>query len=104
VGIMTGLYLTTAILAAYVNNKAALTLVFPVALLTAHNLGLNPLPFALLIASASMGVFLTPHGYQTNLMVYGPGGYKFKDFLPIGLPLTVLNMVVAVGVLYVVYF
>ncbi len=104
VGIMTGLYLTTAILAAYVNNKAALTLVFPVALLTAHNLNLNPLPFALLIASASMGVFITPHGYQTNLMVYGPGGYRFKDFLPIGLPLTVVNMVVAITILYFVYF
>jgi di/tricarboxylate transporter len=104
VGIMTGLYLTTAILAAYVNNKAALTLVFPVALLTAHNLNLNPLPFALLIASASMGVFITPHGYQTNLMVYGPGGYRFRDFLPIGLPLTIINLVVAITVLYLVFF
>ncbi|MFA5815630.1 MAG: SLC13 family permease [Bacteroidales bacterium] len=104
VGILAGLYLTTAILAAYVNNKAALTLVFPVALLTAHNLNLNPLPFALLTASASMGVFITPHGYQTNLMIYGPGGYRFKDFLPIGLPLTVVNMVVAIAVLYFVYF
>ena len=104
IGILIGLYLTTALLAAYVNNKAALTLVFPVALMTAHNLNLNPLPFALLIASASMGVFITPHGYQTNLMVYGPGGYRFKDFLPIGLPLTILNMVVAITVLYFVFF
>ena len=104
VGILAGLYLTTAILSAYVNNKAALTLVFPVALLTAHNLNLNPVPFALLTASASMGVFITPHGYQTNLMVYGPGGYRFKDFLPIGLPLTIVNMVVAIAVLYFVYF
>jgi di/tricarboxylate transporter len=104
VGILAGLYLTTALIAAYVNNKAAVTLVFPVALLTAHNLGLNPLPFALLTASASMGVFITPHGYQTNLMVYGPGGYKFKDFLPIGLPLSAINMVVTIGVLYFVYF
>ncbi|MFA6126221.1 MAG: SLC13 family permease [Bacteroidales bacterium] len=104
IGIMSGLYLTTALLAAYVNNKAALTLVFPIALLTAHNLNLNPLPFALLTASASMGVFITPHGYQTNLMVYGPGGYRFKDFLPIGLPLTMFNMIVAITVLYFVYF
>ncbi|TSA33220.1 MAG: SLC13 family permease [Porphyromonadaceae bacterium] len=103
-GVLAGLYLTTAIIAAYVNNKAALTLVFPVALLTAHNLNLNPLPFALLTASASMGVFITPHGYQTNLMIYGPGGYRFKDFLPIGLPLTVVNMIVAIAVLYFVYF
>lgn len=104
IGILAGLYLTTAILAAYVNNKAALTLVFPVALLTAHNLNVNPVPFALLTASASMGVFITPHGYQTNLMVYGPGGYRFKDFLPIGLPLTVVNMIVSITILYLVYF
>ena len=104
VGILTGLYLTTALIAAYVNNKAAVTLVFPVALLTAHNLNLNPLPFALLTASASMGIFITPHGYQTNLMVYGPGGYRFKDFLPIGLPLSVVTMVVTVGLIYLVFF
>jgi di/tricarboxylate transporter len=104
IGIMTGLYLTTALISAYINNKAALTLIFPIALLTASNLNLNPLPFALLIAVASMGVFITPHGYQTNLMVYGPGGYRFRDFLPIGLPLSVLNMIVAVGVLWVVFF
>ena len=104
VGILTGLYLTTALIAAYVNNKAAVTLVFPVALLTAHNLNLNPLPFALLTASASMGIYITPHGYQTNLMVYGPGGYRFKDFLPIGLPLSVVTMVVTVGLIYLVFF
>lgn len=104
IGILSGLYLTTAFLAAYVNNKAALTLVFPVALLTAHNLNLNPLPFALLTASASMGVFITPHGYQTNLMVYGPGGYRFRDFVPIGLPLSIMNMIVAIAVLYFVFF
>jgi len=67
IGIMAGVYLTTALLAAYVNNKAALTLVFPIAILMASNLGVDPLPFALLTTSASMGVFITPHGYQTNL-------------------------------------
>ncbi len=104
IGILVGLYITTAVLAAYVNNKAAVTIVFPVALLTAHNLNLTPIPFALLTASASMGVFITPHGYQTNLMVYGPGGYRFKDFLPIGLPLTIINMLVSITILYLVFF
>jgi di/tricarboxylate transporter len=104
IGIMTGIYLATALLAAYVNNKAALTLVFPVSLLAAINLGLNPVPFALIPAYASMGTFLTPHGYQTNLMVYGPGGYRFKDFFPIGLPLTLLYMIGSIGILYIVYF
>ena len=103
VGIMAGLYLVTMLLAAYVNNKAALTLIFPVALLTAVNLKVNPTMFILLITSASMGTFITPHGYQTNLMVYGPGGYRYKDFFWFGLPLTILNMAVAILVLIVVF-
>lgn len=104
IGILAGLYLTTALLGAYVNNKAALTLVFPVSMLTAFNLKLDPMPFALLTAYASMGTFLTPHGYQTNLMVYGPGGYRFRDFFPIGLPLTLLYMIGTIAILYFVYF
>jgi di/tricarboxylate transporter len=104
IGIMSGLYIVTAILAAYITNKAAVALIFPIALTTAANLGVNPVPFVLLTAFASAANFITPHGYQTNLMVYGPGGYRFKDFFKIGWPLTIIYAVVAIGVLYVVYF
>ncbi len=104
IGIMTGLYIVTALLAAYITNKAAVALIIPIALTTAMNLGVNPVPFVLLTAFASAANFITPHGYQTNLMVYGPGGYKFKDFMKIGWPLTVIYAVVAIGVLYIVYF
>ncbi len=103
IGIMAGLYLITSVLAAYITYTASVALILPIALTTALNLGVNPVPFALLTAVAAAANFITPHGYQTNLMVYGPGGYKFKDFMKIGLPLTLIYAVVAIGILYVVY-
>lgn len=104
IGLMAGLYLITTILAAYITNKAAVALIFPVALTMAFSQGLNPIPFVLLVAFASAANFLTPIGYQTNLMVFGPGNYTFKDFFKIGAPLTVLYMVGTVGILYFQYF
>ncbi len=103
IGVMIGLYLVTTTLAAYITTKAAAAIIFPIALTTAVNLNIDPMPFILITAFASAATFITPHGYQTNLMVYGPGGYRFKDFLKIGLPLNIIYMVVAVGILYLVY-
>jgi len=97
VAVMTGIFVLTNILGSIVTNKAAVALVFPIALTLAINLGLDPKPFILLVAFAGAASFITPIGYQTNLMVYGPGNYKFKDFLRIGLPLTLLYMVAAVA-------
>jgi di/tricarboxylate transporter len=85
------LYLATALFSALVTNNAAAVLMFPVALGMAASLGADPLPFAITIAMAASASFATPIGYQTNLMVYGPGGYRFTDFLRIGLPLTLLT-------------
>ena len=104
IGIMTGVYLVTTVLAAYITTKAAAAIIFPIALTTAVNLGVNPMPFVLITAFASAATFITPHGYQTNLMVYGPGGYSFKDFFRVGLPLNVIYMIVAITILYFVYF
>ena len=103
IGIMAGLYLITSILAAYITYTASVALILPIALPTALNYGVNPVPFALLTAAAAAANFITPHGYQTNLMVFGPGGYKFKDFMRIGLPLTVIYMIVAITVLHTIY-
>jgi di/tricarboxylate transporter len=103
-GLMFGLYFITTILAAYITNKAAVALVFPVALSMAVTENINPIPLVLLVAFASAANFLTPIGYQTNLMIYGPGGYKFKDYFKIGLPLTILYMIGTVGILYGWYF
>jgi di/tricarboxylate transporter len=65
--------------------------------------GLNPMPFAVAIAIAASASFATPIGYQTNLMVYGPGGYRFTDFFKIGIPMNLMFMVVAITVIPLVW-
>jgi len=104
VSLLIGIYLITSILAAYITNKAAVAIVFPISITAAKNLGLDPMPFILIVSFGAAANFLTPIGYQTNLMVYGPGGYNFKDFFKIGFPLTVIYMVVTVAVLSYMYF
>jgi di/tricarboxylate transporter len=73
---------------AVISNVAAAVLLFPVALASAQSLNVSVLPFAVTLMIAASTCFATPIGYQTNLMVYGPGDYRFTDFLRIGLPLT----------------
>ncbi|MFM9958939.1 MAG: SLC13 family permease [Phycisphaerales bacterium] len=81
-----------------VSNNAAAALVFPIALEVARGQGLNFTPFAVAVAIAASCEFMTPLGYQTNLMVMGPGGYRWGDFMRFGLPLTALCAIVAIGV------
>jgi di/tricarboxylate transporter len=104
IGVLLGIYFITAVLAAYITTKASVAIVFPVALSVAQQLDVTATPFILAVAYAAACTFITPHGYVTNLMVYGPGGYSFRDFLRIGLPLNLIYMVVAVFILSVVYF
>ena len=85
-------YLVTVLFTAVINNNAAALLMFPIAQAVTTKLGVSIVPFALAIMMAASAEFSTPIGYQTNLMVYGPGGYRFSDYLRIGLP---LNAVVA---------
>lgn len=99
-----GIYFITALLAAYITNTAAIGIIFPIALTAARNLDISAMPFVLTVAYAAAANFMTPIGYQTNLMVYGPGGYSFKDFFKIGFPLTIIYMVVAVSILSLIYF
>jgi di/tricarboxylate transporter len=96
-------FMATSIITAFITNAAAAGIVFPIALSVAHKLGVDPIPFVLTVAYAAAAVFMTPIGYQTNLMVYGPGGYKFKDFMKVGFPLTILYMIVTVVVLWFMY-
>lgn len=83
-------FLTTAILTEFVTNSAASVIVFPIAFATAAQLGVNPIPFVVTVMIAASCSFATPFGYQTNLMVYAPGGYRFSDFPKIGIPLSLL--------------
>ncbi|MCD6556910.1 MAG: SLC13 family permease [Bacteroidales bacterium] len=104
IGILTGIYLITAILAAFITNKAAVAVIFPVSLTLALSLKADVMPFILVVAYAAAANFMTPIGYQTNLMVYGPGGYKFRDFLKVGTPLTIIYMLVTITILNFIYF
>ncbi len=73
-----------------VTNVASAVFMFPIALAMAGELGLSFMPFAITVMVGASCSFISPMGYQTNLMVYGPGGYKFTDYVKIGVPLTIL--------------
>ena len=103
-GILAGVYLITNLLAAYMTNIAAVSIILPVALSFAEFHGYDYKPFLFCVAFAGSKTFLTPIGYQTNLMVYGPGGYKFKDYFKFGLPLTAVFMVSTLLILKIIYF
>ncbi|MEY3012059.1 MAG: hypothetical protein RIT45_794 [Pseudomonadota bacterium] len=93
-GALVAVYLTTAVLTELMTNNAAAVLMLPIALATATRLEVSPLPFAVVVMVAASASFATPMGYQTNLMVYGPGGYRFTDFLRAGVPMSVLVAVI----------
>jgi di/tricarboxylate transporter len=89
------MFVLTAVFSAVISNVAAAVILFPIAVSAAESMGLNVLPFAVMIMVAASASFATPIGYQTNLMVYGPGDYQFSDFLKLGVPLTIIVGVVS---------
>ncbi|AGN01697.1 arsenite transport protein [Salinarchaeum sp. Harcht-Bsk1] len=89
-------YLLTAVLTNVVSNNASVVLLIPVAVDVAVATGADPFAFAIAVTFAASTAFMTPMGYQTNLMVYGPGGYRFMDFVRVGAPLQLLLAVVTV--------
>jgi di/tricarboxylate transporter len=89
-------YLITSLLTEFITNNATAVLMFPVAQAAAEGLGVSFSPFLFTVMMAASASFATPIGYQTNLMVYGPGGYRFSDYLRIGLPLTGLLAAITV--------
>jgi len=90
-------YLVTMLFTELITNNAAAVLIFPIALSTSESLGVSFMPFAIGIMMAASASFSTPIGYQTNLMVYGPGGYRFTDYFRVGIPLNLLLALVTVG-------
>ena len=95
IGILVGIYLITNILTELISHIGAAALMFPIAMETAQEMNVSAAPFVIAIAIAASASFATPVGYQTNLMVYGPGGYRFSDFLKVGIPMNILIMIVA---------
>jgi di/tricarboxylate transporter len=92
------IYFITLVVTELITNNAAAALMFPFALATARTLGVSYLPFVIAVMMAASAGFATPIGYQTNLMVYGPGGYRFSDYVKVGVPLDLLVMAVTVAI------
>jgi di/tricarboxylate transporter len=77
----------TSVLTELVSNNAVAVVVTPIAIGLGSSLGVDPRPLVVAVMVAASASFATPIGYQTNMLVYGPGGYKFTDFMRIGIPL-----------------
>ena len=92
-------YVVAVVFTELLTNNAAAVLMFPIGLSAAEHLGVNPMPFVMAIMMGASAGFMTPIGYQTNLMIYGPGGYRFVDYLRVGGP---LSLVVGFAVLWAI--
>jgi di/tricarboxylate transporter len=96
---LAAIYFATMVLNELITNNGAAVLAFPFCLAAATELNVNPRPFFIAVALASSYAFASPIGYQTHMMVYGPGGYRFSDFVRVGLPLNLLLWVAAVAII-----
>ena len=101
--ILIGLMLITNLLTSLIGNVGAVSITFPIALGIGQSMGIDATPYFLGIAYAASAAFITPFSYQTNLLVYGPGGYNLKDFVRIGAPVTLIYLIVAFLALLILY-
>lgn len=97
--VLGGIILLTSVSTQILSNNATAVLLLPIAISTAQGIGVDPKPFIIGVCIGASACFATPVGYQTNLMVYGPGGYRFLDFFRLGVPLNLF--VVATGMLLI---
>ena len=84
------LYLISMIMSSFLSNAAVAVVFTPIAISLSYYSGIDPRPLIFAVCLGSSNSFLTPIGYQTNMMVYGPGQYKFNDFIKVGLPLSII--------------
>jgi di/tricarboxylate transporter len=101
--VLLGIILLSSICTHIISNNATAVLLLPIAISTAISLGVNPKPFIIGICFGASACFATPIGYQTNLLVYGPGGYRFSDYIKMGLPLNILVILFASAFIPVVW-
>ena len=97
--VMGGLYILTSLASQVMPNAAVAVVLAPIALNTASDLGISPYPLAMTVAVAASAAFLSPVGHPANLLVMGPGGYRFSDYIKVGLPLTLVVLVVVILVM-----
>jgi len=103
VGVLAAIYLVTTVITEAITNNAAAAIVFPIAMASAAKLALDPKPFVIAVAVAASASFATTIGYQTNMMVSGPGRYKMRDFVRAGLPVKLIYAIVAIPVIAAVW-
>ena len=101
--ILAALFLITNVFTELITNNAAAALAFPLALAVSEKLGANPMPFVVCVCFAASSAFSTPIGYQTNLIVQGVGGYRFTDFVKVGLPMNIIVFVLSVFLIPLIY-
>lgn len=94
-GLIAAFYILTAIFTAVISNAATAVMLTPVAILAAIDAGVNPSALLVAVMFGASASFITPFGYQTNVMIYAPGGYRFSDFIKVGGPLNLLMLIVA---------
>lgn len=104
IGLLAGIYFITSFYTEIITNNAAAALLVPIVLSVANQTGVDPRPFLMVVAMGASASFATPIGYQTNLMVYGPGGYRFKDFLKIGIPMNIFIGMAVITIIYLLYY
>lgn len=103
-GVIFIVYIVTNIFTELITNSAAAVLMFPIAFEIASQLDVPYMGLIVTIAIAASCSFITPIGYQTNLIVYGPGGYKFSDYIKIGAPLVFITMIMTSTIVYFVWY
>ena len=101
--LLAALFLMTTLLAQVISGPAVAAIVVPLAIGSAQRLGLNPQHMALAVALATSMAFLTPLGHPVNILIMGPGGYRFTDYFKVGLPLTLVVTLVILIILPIVY-
>lgn len=103
-GVIIIIYIVTNIFTEIITNSAAAVLMFPISLEVANVMDINYMGLIVTVTIAASASFMTPIGYQTNLIVYGPGGYKFSDYIKVGAPLSMITMIIASLIIYAVWF
>jgi len=100
--LLAAIFVTTSVFSLFISNTATAVLMAPVAMAVAESLGISPYPFAMTVALAASAAFMTPVSSPVNTLVLGPGGYRFIDFVRIGVPFTLITLVVVIAMVPVV--
>ena len=100
--LLAAIFITTSVFSLFISNTATAVLMAPVAMAVAESLGISPYPFAMTVALAASAAFMTPVSSPVNTLVLGPGGYRFVDFVRIGVPFTLITLGVVIAMVPIV--